>query len=50
MNDTDHDLKLTEIERLLNDPDSPIDPSRVWALLAEVSQQAAAEATDAAHP
>jgi hypothetical protein len=50
LNDTDHDLKLTEIERLLNDPDSPIDPSRVWALLAEVSQQAAAEATDAAHP
>ncbi len=37
MNDLDYDRKLSELERLLNDPDSPMDPSKVWSLLAEVS-------------
>ena len=31
--------KLDELDRLLNDPNSPMDPSKVWQLLAEMSQQ-----------
>jgi hypothetical protein len=38
--DRDHKLKLDELDRLLNDPDSPMDPSKVWVLLAELSRQA----------
>jgi hypothetical protein len=38
MSETEYDSKLDELDRLLNDPDSPMDPSKVWALLAEVSQ------------
>jgi hypothetical protein len=37
MTDRDYTLKLDELDRLLNDPDSPMDPSKVWTLLAEVS-------------
>lgn len=36
--DADYDRKLDELDRLLNDPDSPMDPSKVWMLLAEVSR------------
>ena len=38
MDDTDYTSKLEELERLLNDPDVNMEPSRVWSLLAEVSQ------------
>jgi hypothetical protein len=38
MTDRDYDLKLEQLDRLLNDPDSPMDPSKVWMLLAEVSR------------
>ena len=31
------DPKLDELDRLLNDPDVPAQPARLWALLAEVS-------------
>jgi len=36
---TDHEYarRLDELDRLLNDPDVPMDPSRVWSLLAEMS-------------
>ncbi len=37
MTEGDYDHKLDELDRLLNDPDSPMDPSKVWMLLAEVS-------------
>lgn len=37
MTETDYALKLEELDRLLNDPDSPMDPTKVWMLLAEVS-------------
>ncbi len=33
------DDKLMELERLLNDPDSKMEPDRVWSLLAELAQQ-----------
>jgi hypothetical protein len=39
MTDDDHMRKLEELERILNDPDVSLDPARVWALLAEVSQR-----------
>ncbi|GAN76692.1 hypothetical protein Asru_0143_16 [Acidisphaera rubrifaciens HS-AP3] len=29
--------KLDELDRLLNDPDVPMEPARVWSLLAEIS-------------
>ncbi len=44
MTDRDYDLKLAELDRLLNDPDSPMDPSKVWVLLAEISGHTAKEA------
>lgn len=31
--------KLDELDRLLNDPDVPIDAARVWSLLADLSGQ-----------
>ena len=36
MRDAD-DPKLDELERLLNDPEVPLQASRVWELLAEIS-------------
>lgn len=37
---TDHEYarKLHELDRLLNDPDVPMDPSRVWSLLADLAR------------
>ncbi|WP_158928212.1 peptide chain release factor 1 [Acidisphaera sp. S103] len=31
--------KLDELERLLNDPDVPMQPDRIWSLLADVARQ-----------
>ena len=42
MTDQECARKLDELDRLLNDPDVPMDPSRVWSLLADLSQTAAA--------
>jgi len=39
MTDRDYDEKLEELDRLLNDPDVPMEPSRVWSLLAEISHR-----------
>ena len=33
----DYRRKLDELDRLLNDPDVPMQPQRVWTLLAEIS-------------
>jgi hypothetical protein len=38
MTDTDYTEKLDELDRLLNDPDAPMQPERVWTLLAEISE------------
>ncbi len=35
------DGDLSELDRLLNDPDAPMDASRVWELLDKVSSRAA---------
>jgi hypothetical protein len=42
MSEAEYDIKMDELDRLLNDPDSPMDPSKVWALLAEMSKAQAA--------
>lgn len=42
MTDCEETLKLAELDRILNDPDVPMEPARVWALLAEIARQDAA--------
>ena len=37
MTATDYERKLVELDQLLNDPDVPMEPDRVWSLLAEIS-------------
>ena len=37
MTDSEYASLLDELDRLLNDPDVPMQPSRVWSLLAEIS-------------
>jgi ribosomal protein L12E/L44/L45/RPP1/RPP2 len=37
MTQDEHARKLDELDHLLNDPDVPLDPSRVWSLLADLS-------------
>jgi len=41
MTETEYNRKLDELDRLINDPDVPMQPYRVWDLLAEVSDRAA---------
>lgn len=38
MDELDYDRKLDELERMLNDPDSKMEPAKVWSLLAEISR------------
>lgn len=42
MTDIEFQMKLAELDRLLNDPDVRLDPDRVWSLLAELNAGAAA--------
>ncbi len=37
MTQDDYARKLDELDSLLNDPDVPMDPARVWSLLADLS-------------
>jgi hypothetical protein len=37
MTQDDDARKLDELDRLLNDPDVPMDPAKVWSLLADLS-------------
>jgi hypothetical protein len=37
MTETELHIKLDEIDRILNDPETSLEASRVWSLLAEVS-------------
>ena len=39
MTDREFQSKLAELDRLLNDPESRMDPDRIWSLLAEISVQ-----------
>jgi hypothetical protein len=42
MSESDEAAKLDELDRILNDPDVPMEPARVWALLAEIAGMEAA--------
>jgi hypothetical protein len=43
MSELEYADKLDELDRLLNDPDVPMQPDRVWSLLAEISRHSAAQ-------
>jgi hypothetical protein len=38
MTDTDYARMIDEVDRLINDPDVPMEPGRVWSLLAEIAR------------
>jgi hypothetical protein len=40
MTEGEIDRKLVELDRLLNDPDVPMEAARVWSLLAELAHLA----------
>jgi hypothetical protein len=40
MTDDDYGQKLDELDRLLNDPDVPMQPTLIWQLVDEVSKHA----------
>ena len=44
MTERELDLKMAELDRMLNDPETRMDPHKVWALLAEISRQSMASA------
>ena len=43
----DYELKLNEVDRLLNDPTMTLRPDRVWSLMDELARAAASLALDA---
>ena len=47
MTPREYDIKLAELDRLLNDPEVPMEASRVWSLLAEIAPQTPPAATPA---
>ncbi len=40
MTEREIETKLAELDRLLNDPETRMDPHRVWSLLAELRRPA----------
>jgi hypothetical protein len=47
MSTAEYSRKLDELDRLLNDPDVPMQPDRIWSLLADVSRPEAPPAASA---
>jgi hypothetical protein len=39
MTDAEYARKLDELDRLLNDPGVPMEPAKVWSLLAEIARE-----------
>ena len=39
MTQDEYAWKLDELDRLMNDPDEPVQATRVWSILAELSQR-----------
>jgi hypothetical protein len=39
MTESEYEGKLDELDRLLNDPDVPMQPERIWSLLADLSHR-----------
>jgi hypothetical protein len=48
MSTAEYCRKLDELDRLLNDPDVPMQPDRIWSLLADVSRPDLLSASDPA--
>jgi len=49
MTDDDYARKLDEVDRLLNDPNVPMQPALIWRLLAEVSEHELQAGTALSH-
>lgn len=41
MTETDYNRKLDELDRLINDPEIPMQPHRIWELSAELADRGA---------
>jgi hypothetical protein len=39
LTDAEYARRVDELDRLLNDPDVPMEPNKVWSLLAEIVQR-----------
>ena len=48
MSTAEYSRKLDELDRLLNDPDVPMQPDRIWTLLADVAGSDATPGTGGA--
>jgi hypothetical protein len=48
LTDAEYARRIDELDRLLNDPDVPMEPNKVWSLLAEIAQRDLGNARDAA--
>ncbi|MBS0640524.1 MAG: peptide chain release factor 1 [Acetobacteraceae bacterium] len=46
MTDMEYSRKLEELDQLLNDPTVPMQPDRIWSLLADVSRFPAPHAAE----
>jgi hypothetical protein len=47
MTDSEYDTKQQEIDRILNDPETPMRPDRIWALLEDLARSGPKSARDA---
>jgi hypothetical protein len=50
MTELDYARKVEELDRLLNDPEVPMQPHRIWLLLAEIAERDVAVAAPALQP
>jgi hypothetical protein len=50
MTETEYESMLAELDRLLNDPEVPMQPARVWSLLAEISHHDVPGAASGSRP
>ncbi len=39
MHNADYGRRIDEVDRLLNDPDVPMDAHRVWSLMADIAER-----------
>jgi hypothetical protein len=46
--ETEYDRHIELLDRLLNDPDLPLEPARIWSLLAEIRDARSIKAPDEA--
>jgi len=49
MTEAEYAKTLEELDRQLNDPDVPMDPARVWELLADLGERASRSIQSPAH-